>query len=106
MKATFIAPDGSNVQLEVEPGDTLMRAATLHGLEGIVADCGGSLTCGTCHVFVDPRFADRVPAVSPQEDQMLDFTAATRQGNSRLSCQIVMTAALDGISVRVADPQT
>lgn len=104
-KVTFINPDDSRVELDVPAGTSLMRAATVHGLDGIVGDCGGGMTCATCHVFVEEAFLDAVPPVSPTEDQMLDFTAAGRKPNSRLSCQLVMSDALDGLTVRIADPQ-
>ncbi len=105
MKASFILPDGQEIQLDVPAEVNLMRAATGNGIPGIVADCGGSASCATCHVFVDPAFLDLLPPVGPNEDQMLDCTAADRAENSRLSCQIVMTEALEGIRVRIADPQ-
>jgi len=82
-----------------------MMAATGHGIDGIVGDCGGVMSCATCHVFVEPAFAGLLPPPVGTEDQMLDYTAAERQTNSRLSCQIAMTNALDGITVRIADPQ-
>lgn len=104
-KVTFINPDESRIELDVPAGQSLMRAATAHGIEGIVGDCGGGLTCATCHVLVQENFLPNTPAVTANEDQMLDFTAMGRQANSRLSCQIVMTEELDGLVVRIADPQ-
>lgn len=104
-RVTFILPDGSETVIEVSPGTSLMRAATGHGLAGIFGDCGGMLACSTCHVVVDPDFAAKLPAPERHEDEMLDFTAMPRESNSRLSCQIVMHEKLDGITVRVADPQ-
>lgn len=105
MKAIFIAPDGREMTVEVAVGTSLMRAATASGVPGIVADCGGLASCATCHVFVDPDFVLRLPEPGPNEDQMLDCTAAERLDNSRLSCQIIMSEELDGIRVTVADPQ-
>ncbi|MEX0407421.1 2Fe-2S iron-sulfur cluster-binding protein [Aquibium sp. LZ166] len=104
-KVTFINPDESRVELDVPVGTSLMRAATAHGIEGIVGDCGGGLTCATCHVLVEETFLPDTPPITPNEEQMLDFTAMGRQPNSRLSCQLVMTEALDGLVVRIADPQ-
>ncbi|MDR5651226.1 2Fe-2S iron-sulfur cluster-binding protein [Ruixingdingia sedimenti] len=105
-KVTFINPDESRVELDVPVGTSLMRAATAHGIEGIVGDCGGGLTCATCHVLViDDAFLAKSGEVSANEDQMLDFTAMGRMPNSRLSCQVVMSDDLDGIVVRIADPQ-
>jgi 2Fe-2S ferredoxin len=104
-QATFICSDGTQRALDVAIGSNLMRAATDHGIEGIVGDCGGAMSCATCHVFVADSFAQRLPAMEPNEDQILEYTAAGRQPNSRLACQIVMNESLHGIVVTVADPQ-
>lgn len=104
-QATFVHADGTRRALDVAAGTSLMRAATDHGLEGIVGDCGGAMSCATCHVFVEPAFAALLPPMQPNEDQILDYTAAGRRPESRLACQIVMSDALDGIVVHVADPQ-
>ena len=103
--ATYICTDGSRRDVDVAIGTNLMRAACDDGIEGIVGDCGGAMSCATCHVFIEDGFADHLGAMEPNEDQILDYTAAGRQPNSRLACQIVMTEALSGIVVRVADPQ-
>lgn len=105
-QATFICTDGAPRAVEVAIGANLMRAATDNGIDGIVGDCGGAMSCATCHVFVEEGFADRLPAMEANEDQILDYTAAGRQPNSRLACQIVMNDTLAGIVVRIADPQT
>jgi ferredoxin, 2Fe-2S len=86
-------------------GQSLMRAATAAGIDAIAADCGGVLSCATCHVVVAPEWAARLPAPGADEDAMLEMTAAPREPNSRLSCQIVLTPELDGLAVRVADTQ-
>jgi 2Fe-2S ferredoxin len=104
-KAIYLSSDGSRSEVDVAVGTSLMQAAGANCIEGIVGDCGGNLSCATCHVFVDEGFLDLLPPVSTSEDQMLDYTAAGRQANSRLSCQLVMTEALDGLTVRIADPQ-
>jgi len=75
------------------------------GIAGIVGDCGGGLTCATCHVMVDEEFLPKTPPMTANEDQMLDFTAMGRQPNSRLSCQLVMQDELEGLTVQIADPQ-
>jgi ferredoxin, 2Fe-2S len=105
IRATYICTDGSRRDVDVAVGTNLMRAACDSGIEGIVGDCGGSMSCATCHVFVEDGYAERLTAMEPNEDQILDYTAAGRQPNSRLACQIVMHEALAGIVVRVADPQ-
>ncbi|MGE0330224.1 MAG: 2Fe-2S iron-sulfur cluster-binding protein [Ramlibacter sp.] len=104
--ATFISSDGARHAVDVAHGANLMRAATDNGIEGIVGDCGGAMSCATCHVFVDDAFSGLLPDMEPNEDQILEYTAAGRQPNSRLACQIVMNDTLAGIVVRIADPQT
>lgn len=104
-KATFICADGAHRDVDIAVGTNFMRAACDNGIEGILGDCGGALTCATCHVFVEGGFSDRLPAMEPTEEQMLEYTAAARQPNSRLACQIVMSAETQGIVVRIADPQ-
>jgi 2Fe-2S ferredoxin len=104
-KAIFISSDGSKSEVDVAVGTSLMQAAGANCIGGIVGDCGGNMSCATCHVFVDDAFMESLPPVSTSEDQMLDYTAAGRQHNSRLSCQLVMTNALGGLTVRIADPQ-
>jgi 2Fe-2S ferredoxin len=104
-KVTYVHPDGRETEREVPAGTTLMIAATGTGVEGIVGDCGGVMSCATCHVVVDDAFVDRLSPISETENQMLDYTAMPRESRSRLSCQIVMSDALDGIRVRIADPQ-
>jgi 2Fe-2S ferredoxin len=76
-----------------------------HGVEGIVAECGGACSCATCHVYVDEAFTDRVGGAGDLEDDMLDGAAAERLPNSRLSCQIKMRDELDGLLVRIAPEQ-
>jgi 2Fe-2S ferredoxin len=104
-KAIYISPDESSIEIDVPVGTSLMHAATTHSIDGIVGDCGGAMSCATCHVFVEPQFVSLLSPVSDTESQMLDYTAAPRQPNSRLSCQLVMSEALDGLTVRIADPQ-
>ena len=104
-KATFVNIDGSRTEVDVPSGDTLMRAATANGIDSILGDCGGGLACATCHVFVRQDFYGKLPDITEGESEMLDYAAAGRQPKSRLSCQIVMSDALDGIVVEIADPQ-
>jgi 2Fe-2S ferredoxin len=102
----FILPDGSEHGLEAPVGVSLMQVATGAGLAGIVAECGGSAMCATCHVWVDPAWAGRLPPPLPNELEMLECTAAERRPESRLSCQIRIDASLDGLRVRIPDRQT
>jgi len=104
MKATWIQADGTSVTLDIAPGTSLMQAATAKGVPLIIGECGGSLSCATCHVVVDPAWADRAGPADGFEDQMLDIAEAPRQATSRLSCQIVMRGDLDGIVVHVPRP--
>jgi 2Fe-2S ferredoxin len=104
-KVTYLHPNGEHTEIEVAAGTNLMLAATGHDVAGIVGDCGGVMSCATCHVIVEAPFDALLPAPVDTEVQMLDYTAAPREAASRLACQIVMSDALDGIRVRVADPQ-
>ena len=81
-----------------------MEGARDNGVEGIVAECGGCCSCSTCHVYVAGDWFDRLPPVEPMEEDMLDF-AYDVQPTSRLSCQIKVTEALDGLVVRVPERQ-
>lgn len=98
-------PDGTSREVEVPAGRSVMLGATTNGLPGIEADCGGALACATCHVYVDPAWVDKVPAAKPEETDMLQGAAAELRPTSRLSCQIAITAALDGLTVDVPDRQ-
>jgi 2Fe-2S ferredoxin len=95
------AADGSEKRITGRVGKSLMQAAVAAGVDAIAADCGGCLTCATCHVFVDEPWAARLPAPAHDEAVMLDMTATPRAAGSRLSCQIELTAALDGLRVRL-----
>jgi ferredoxin, 2Fe-2S len=103
-KVTFINPDAHPVSIDVRAGDTLMRAATSAGIDGIIGDCGGAMACGTCHVYVESLLS-KLEAVTSAENVVLECVAAPRQKNSRLSCQIIMRDDLDGLVVRIAVPQ-
>ncbi len=93
--------DGLESRITGRTGKSLMQAAVSAGVDGVAADCGGCLTCATCHVVVDADWAARLPAASADEADMLDMTATPRETHSRLSCQIELTAALDGLRVRL-----
>lgn len=95
----FVDAAGSAARLQGETGQTLMQAAVAANLPGIAADCGGLMTCGTCHVFVNEKHARLLPLAQADELAMLDFTAVPRTPCSRLSCQIELTEALDGLTV-------
>jgi 2Fe-2S ferredoxin len=103
MKATWKLADGREITLDVAAGVSLMEAATARGVPGIIGECGGSMSCATCHVVVDTAWTDRAGPPSAFEEDMLDITEAGRQSTWRLSCQIKMSAALDGIVVSVPE---
>ena len=100
-KVTFITFDGTPHAVEAPIGTNLMNAATDNGVPGIDGDCGGCLSCGTCHVVVDAAWAAQVGPPDGNESAMLDAAASARQPNSRLSCQITASAALDGLVLHV-----
>ena len=101
----FILPDGQTRELSAPEGHSAMQVATGAGLPGIVAECGGSAMCATCHVYVDEAWADRLPAPLANELEMLECTASERLPNSRLSCQIKLGAALDGLVLHLPATQ-
>ncbi len=101
MKATWILGNGQTIAADVKDGLNLMEAATAIGVPGVIGECGGSLSCATCHVFVASEWAALAGGPSAFEDAMLDATEVDRAECSRLSCQIKMTAALDGIVLHV-----
>lgn len=103
-RLTFIEHSGREHAVEAEIGETVMEAAIKHGVPGIVAECGGACSCATCHVYVDENWREATGEPSEMEEDMLDFASEVRAG-SRLSCQIRVTAALDGMIVRVPERQ-
>jgi 2Fe-2S ferredoxin len=103
---TFIHLDGRSESVDAEIGDSAMRAALTHGIDEIVAECGGNAVCATCHVHVDEAWLRKLEPMRADEDDLLDGTAAERLPNSRLSCQIKITAALDGLVLRLPERQS
>ncbi|MEW6643369.1 MAG: 2Fe-2S iron-sulfur cluster-binding protein [Pseudomonadota bacterium] len=102
---TFIRPDGQAQAVDIGDGESAMQAATRHGIAEIVAECGGNAMCATCHVYVDDAWASRLPAMSDDEDALLDGAAAERKSTSRLSCQLRITPDLTGLVLRLPDKQ-
>ena len=105
-KVTYIEYSGTEHQVEVPAGLSVMRGAVNNAVPGIDADCGGECACATCHVYIDPAWLDRIgpPQSGSQEASMLGFAAAA-EPNSRLSCQITMCEELDGLIVRMPEGQ-
>ena len=100
----YIEFDGREHEVEVRNGLSVMEGAVKNNIPGIDADCGGACACATCHVYVDEAWTDKTGSASAMEESMLDF-AEEVQPNSRLSCQIRVTDALDGLVVRMPQSQ-
>ena len=105
IKIHLVAADATETVLEARLAGSLMQAAVAANVAGIEADCGGLLTCATCHVYVREPFAGRLPPPSDDELAMLEFTASPRRPNSRLSCQIELGPALDSLTVDLPESQ-
>ena len=100
----FIEHDGSELPVEVSAGGSVMQAAVMNGVPGIDADCGGSCSCATCHVYIEEEWLGKVGELSPTEEAMLSLST-DRKNNSRLSCQIQVTEGLDGLVVTTPEFQ-
>jgi ferredoxin, 2Fe-2S len=92
---------GVEKTINAEAGLSVMENIRDHGFDELLALCGGCCSCATCHIYVDPAFSDKVGAVDPDENDLLD-SSSHRDARSRLSCQIAMTAELDGLRVIIA----
>jgi 2Fe-2S ferredoxin len=103
-RITFIEPGGGRREIDAPLGLTLMEAARQHGVQGVVAQCGGACACATCHVYVDPAWLARLEPREEMEEGMLE-TAWEPRENSRLSCQVHITADMDGLLVTVPQQQ-
>lgn len=95
---TFVESDGHTQVLPLEPGKTVMQLALDHGVRGILADCGGTCSCATCHCYVDARWMPTFPAAPEHEAELVSF-AFDPQPNSRLACQLVLGAEHDGLVI-------
>ena len=103
-KITYIEFGGEEHTVEVRNGLSVMEGAVKNNVPGIDADCGGACACATCHVYVDEAWREKTGKASAMEESMLDF-AQNVEPNSRLSCQIRVTDALDGLIVRLPEDQ-
>lgn len=101
----LMAHNGAVTTINAKIGKSLMEAATAANVDGIAADCGGLMTCATCHVYVEEPFASQLGTPDAEEIAMLAFTAEKHQPNSRLSCQIKLTAELNGLTVKLPATQ-
>ena len=105
VKITYITHDEKPHAVDVAPGGSLMEGAREHNIPGIDADCGGACACSTCHVYVHPDWADRLPPPDPMEEDMLEFAHEPQPGRSRLSCQIKVGEEIDGLVVHIPERQ-
>lgn len=105
IKFTFVSADGTRQDVEGAPGETVMEVAYANGVEGVVAECGGSMSCGTCHVYLDEASYSKVKAPSENECDMLDIVSSERRPTSRLSCQIVLDDNFADAEVRIPESQ-
>jgi len=103
---TYILADGSRRAVDAAIGSSVMETAMKHNVKGIDAECGGCLSCATCHVYVDEAWIGQLPAPETDEEDMLGFVASERRPGSRLSCQIIIREALDGLVVEIPPMQS
>jgi 2Fe-2S ferredoxin len=103
-KITYVEYTGTEREIELQSGLSVMRGAIDNRIAGIDADCGGECACATCHVYIDPRWLEKVGPQGAQEAALLNF-ATLAQPNSRLSCQIKMNDQLDGLVVSLPEAQ-
>lgn len=104
VKVKFVQADGSEKVVNIAPGLSLMEAAQNSGVSGIIADCGGNCSCGTCRVFVDAAWRERTGTANELEQDMLEMHA-NRHAGERLSCQLTLTEELDGLVVSLPASQ-
>jgi 2Fe-2S ferredoxin len=105
VKITYVEFNGTEHVVDVAAGLTVMEGARDNGIKGIEADCGGACACSTCHVYVDDAWVDRLPARDAMEEDMLDFAWQPDARRSRLTCQLKVSAALEGLVVRMPERQ-
>ena len=103
-KIKYIEHNGKEHIVEVQNGLTVMEGAVQNDIPGIDADCGGSMSCATCHVYVKEEWLDKLPTKEDGEEDMLDM-AFEPKNNSRLSCQLIVSDELDGLEVNIPSKQ-
>ena len=104
-RITYSELHGSEHVVDVPNGLSVMEGARDNGIPGIEADCGGACACSTCHVYVAPDWVDRLPHREPMEEDMLDFAWQPDPERSRLTCQLKVSDALDGLVVQMPEKQ-
>ena len=103
-KITYIEYNGKSHQIDVANGLTVMEGAVQNDIPGIDADCGGGMSCATCHVYVKEDWLDKLPNKEDGEEDMLDMAYEPKQ-NSRLSCQLIVSDELNGLEVTIPEKQ-
>ena len=103
-KITYIDSTKNKNTIEVEKGLTVMEGAIQNNIPGIDADCGGSMACATCHVYVKEEWFNKLPKKEDGEEDMLDMAFEPKK-NSRLSCQLIVSDELDGLTVSIPSKQ-
>ena len=104
-KITYNDHEGNSKTIEVEKGLSVMEGAIQNEIPGIDADCGGSMACATCHVYVNENWFNKIPKAEDAEIDMIDMAFEPKK-NSRLSCQITVLEELDGITVKTPERQS
>ena len=104
-KITYIEKSGNTKTVDVENGLSVMEGAIQNNIPGIDADCGGSMACATCHVYVEEKWFDKIPKAEEAEIDMIDMSFEPKK-NSRLSCQLIVSDELDGLNVTTPEKQS
>ena len=104
-KITYISEDNKTNTVEVQNGLTVMEGAIQNDIPGIDADCGGSMACATCHVYVEEKWLDKIPKAEEAEVDMIDMAFEPKK-NSRLSCQLIVSDKLEGLTVTTPEKQS
>ena len=104
-KITYIEQNGNSKTIEVDNGLTVMEGAVQNNIPGIDADCGGGMACATCHVYVEDSWLNKIPKAEDAEQDMIDMAYDPKK-NSRLSCQIIVSDEIDGLTVTTPEKQT
>jgi 2Fe-2S ferredoxin len=104
-KVTYIDANGVEYIIDVTVGQSVMDAAVKNNIQGIIGDCGGACACGTCHVYVDDAWIEKLVPAETDERELLGLAACPAESGSRLSCQIKITSGLEGLVVRLPEFQ-
>lgn len=104
-KVTYVGVDLEERTVDATAGESVMATAVKHGVPGIVGECGGNASCATCHVYVREEFLPLLDEIGEMEEDLLDMGVSDRRDGSRLSCQIPLTSALDGLVVAIPEEQ-